>query len=95
MDNPYTPDKIASQISLSVYNKPSAMALRRPLTAYTADDLVRKLPGWKPAPEKALAEGEEPAPRKVEEITRVASLPEFAISKQFDFVSKNALDSAR
>ena len=60
MDNPYTPDKIDSQISLSVYNKPKAMALRRPLTAYTADDLVRKLPGWKPAPEKAPVDGEEP-----------------------------------
>lgn len=94
LDNPYTPDKIKSQISLSVYNRPSAMTLRRPLTAYTADDLVRKLPGWKPLPEKAGAEGEPVEPR-VEEIQRVASLPEFALSKQFDLVSKNALDSAR
>ena len=70
------------------------MALRRPLTAYTADDLVRKLPGWKPAPEKAPVDGEEPKPR-VEEIQRVASLPEFALSKQFDLISKNALDSCR
>ena len=70
------------------------MALRRPQTAYTAEDLVKKLPGWKPPPEKKNEDGEVISP-KVEEIQRVASLPDFALSKQFDFVSKNAIDSAR
>ena len=70
------------------------MALRRPQTAYTAEDLVKKLPGWKPPPEKKNEDGEVIAPR-VEEIPRVVSLPEFAISKSFDLVSKNAVDSAR
>lgn len=69
------------------------MALRRPQTAYTAEDLVKKLPGWKPPPEKKNEDGEVISPP--EEIQRVASLPEFALSKQFDFVSKNAIDSAR
>lgn len=95
IDNPYTPDKVVSQISLSVYNRPSSMALRRPQTAYTAEDLVKKLPGWKPPPEKKNEDGEVISPAKPEEIQRVASLPEFGLSKQFDFVSKNAIDSAR
>lgn len=56
------------------------MALRRPLTGKKPEDLVKKLPGWKPPPEKAPAEGEELLP-KVEEMQRVVSLPEFAISK--------------
>jgi len=80
LDNPYTADQIRSQISLSVYNRPTAMALRRPLTGKKPEDLVKKLPGWKPPPEKAPAEGEELLP-KVEEMQRVVSLPEFAISK--------------
>lgn len=37
LDNPFTPQKAASQISLSVYNRPQSMADRRPHTAYTAD----------------------------------------------------------
>ena len=93
-DNPYTPEKEGSQISLSVYNRPSTMALRRPQSSYTAEDLVKRIPGWKPPPEKKNEDGEVISP-KVEEIQRVASLPEFAMSKQFDLVSKNALDSAR
>ena len=58
LDNPFTPEKVSSQISLSVYNRPSSMANRRPHTAYTADDLVRKLPGWKPPPPGKDADGE-------------------------------------
>lgn len=56
--------------------------------------MVKKLPGWKPPPEKKDENGEVMNPR-VEEIQRVASLPDFALSKNFDLVSKNALDSAR
>ena len=89
-DNPFTPDKVSSQISLSVYNRPSSMANRRPRTAYTADELVRKQPGWKPPP--ATAEGEELAPP---EVKREPSLPEFKLSSSFNFVSKNAADSMR
>ena len=80
------------------------MSLRRPLTAYTAEDLVKRLPGWKPPPEKKGEDGEPLAPR-VEEIPRVQSLPEFAPTKDrfpikqlawgVDHISKNALDSAR
>ena len=104
-DNPFTPDKFIKDrisnsqsrknlpISLSVYNRPKDMADRRPHTAYTADDLVRKLPGWKPPPAAANAEGEvEAAP--VEE-PREPILPEFGLSKQFDFISKNATDNVR
>lgn len=90
LDNPFTPEKVSSQISLSVYNRPSSVANRRPHTAYTADELVRKQPGWKPP--AAAADGEELAPP---EIKREASLPEFKISGQFNFVSKNAADSTR
>lgn len=69
------------------------MALRRPQTAYTQEELVKKLPGWKPPPEKKDENGEI-IPR-AEEIHRVVSLPEFGLSKNFELVSKNALDSAR
>ena len=69
------------------------MSNRRPHTAYTADDLVRRMPGWKPAPPKA---GEEPPEEPVQaEAPREPKLPEFAASKQFDFISKDAADSAR
>lgn len=65
------------------------MANRRPRTAYTADELVRKQPGWKPPP---AAEGEEQA---APEVKREPSLPEFKLSGSFNFVSKNAADSMR
>jgi len=65
------------------------MANRRPHTAYTADDLVRRQPGWKP---QAPAADEEVAPP---EIKREPTLPEFKICGQFNFVSKNAQDSVR
>lgn len=65
------------------------MLARRPHTAYTADQLVRKLPGWKPAPpgkDGVVEEVEEPKQPKI---------PEFAISKQFDFISKDMTDNVR
>ena len=69
------------------------MAARRPHTAYTAEDLVRKLPGWKPAPVAATEDGE-PAAAAHDE-PRVPLLPDFHMSKQFDFASKNATDTMR
>lgn len=94
LDNPFTPEKAPSQISLSVYNRPASMVARRPHTAYTADSLVRKLPGWKPAPVAAAADGEMPeAPAG--ESQREPKIPEFKISKQFDFITKDATDTAR
>lgn len=42
IDNPFTPEKVKSQISLSVYNRPSSMAARRNITCFTSDELVRK-----------------------------------------------------
>jgi hypothetical protein len=68
------------------------MAARRPHTAYTADELVRKIPGWKPPPVAATEDGEAAAPL---ENIREPLLPEFQMSKQFDFVSKNATDTVR
>lgn len=94
LDNPFTPQKVSSQISLSVYNRPSSMANRRPHTAYTADELVRKLPGWKPPPPGKDADGEPLPPAEVAD-KREPVLPEFALSKQFDYVSKNATDTVR
>ena len=91
LDNPFTPEKVKSQISLSVYNRPSSMATRRPHTAYTADDLLRKLPGWKPPAAAAGEEENTPPPDE----PRQASLPEFKLSSSFNFVSKNAADSVR
>ena len=69
------------------------MVARRPFTAYTADDLVRKLPGWKPPPVAAGADGEPEAP--IGDQPREATVPEFKISKQFNFITKDATDTAR
>ena len=69
------------------------MANLRPRTSYTAEDLVRKIPGWK-APVVKNADGEV-VPRELEDEPRVPLLPEFGVSKNFDFISKNAMDSAR
>ncbi len=69
------------------------MAARRPHTSYTADDLVRKIPGWKPPPAAATEDGEVAAVAQDE--PREPILPEFHMSKQFDFVSKNATDTMR
>lgn len=91
-DNPFTPEKVKSQISLSVYNRPHSMAHRRNRTHFTADELVRKQPGWKPTPVAGEAAPEEPI---VSDNLRESSLPEFSLSKTFNFVSKNAADSSR
>ena len=90
--NPFTPQKLSSAISLSVFNRPSSMAARRPQTAYTQEDLVKKLPGWKPPPVKA-SEDAPPEPEPTEK--REPILPEFSMSKEFDFISKDATDSQR
>lgn len=65
------------------------MANRRPNTSYTADSLVRRLPGWKP-PKTADEAGAEAAPTE-----RVPLLPEFKLSSSFNPISKNAMDSVR
>jgi len=65
------------------------MANRRPFTSYTADSLVRKLPGWKP-PKTAGEEPTEPA-----QADRQPVLPEFKLSSSFIPISKNAADSVR
>ena len=94
LDNPFTPEKLSSQISLSVFNRPSSLANLRPRTAYTEADLVRKIPGWKPPAQPKNADGEV-IPMEIEEEPRVPLLPEFNASKNFDFISKNAMDSCR
>ena len=68
------------------------MAARRPHTAYTADELVRKLPGWKPAPPGKDAD---PEAQVFHEVQREPILPEFTMSGQFNFVSKDATDNVR
>ena len=66
------------------------MANRRPNTSYTADSLVRRLPGWKP-PKTA---GDEPA-AEAAPTERIPLLPEFKLSSSFNPISKNAMDSVR
>ena len=69
------------------------MSQRRPNTSYTAEDLVRRITGWKPA--TAAAVDGEPAEAVFSETMKEPILPEFEISKRFDFISKNATDSVR
>ena len=72
------------------------MAAKRPKTAQTfeqyQESLVKKLPGWKPKP-VAATEDAPPEPEPVEE--RVPILPEFAMSKSFTHISKDATDNDR
>jgi len=59
LDNPFTsPERTATQISLSVYNRPHTMSQRRPCTSRTNDDLIKRMPGWKPPATAATADGE-------------------------------------
>lgn len=94
LDNPFSPERVHTQISLSVYNRPLAMSQRRPCTSNNTDELLRRIPGWKPAP-AAAAEGEEPAADPMAQTMKEPILPEFGLSKTFNFISKNATDSVR
>ena len=67
------------------------MAARRSKIHLTADEIVRKQPGWKPTPVPGEAPPEEAPP----ENERESKIPEFALSKTFSFASKNAADSSR
>jgi hypothetical protein len=72
------------------------MANRSRCLSYTADELVRKLPGWKPAPVAATADGEAPGETVDMNATmREPILPKFSISDKFDLISKNETDSVR
>ena len=63
----------------------------------TAEELIRKLPGWKPkeVPADAIIDPAESiqVPQEVEEVESV--IPEFKMSNEFELVSKNCTDSAR
>lgn len=76
LDNPFTPTQYGRQISLSVYNRPKSMANRRPITAKTSEELISRLPGFKPA---AAPKGEdgEPLPQLDAQSVREPTLPEF------------------
>ena len=96
-NNPFTPDRVDSQISLSVYNRPKTMAsVRREIDfSKTADDLLRKIPGWKP-PVTAPVDGE--AAVEVEHQggeERQSIIPEFNMTQKFEYVTKNATDTTR
>ena len=78
VDNPFTKENWKNTISLSVYNRPQFMADRRPLTAKTTEDLVKRLPGWKPMEKKAETGPDgEPLPPPPEEPEREPVLPLF------------------
>ena len=62
LDNPFTPGDHRNQISLSVYNRPSSMANRRPKSSKTVDELINRLPGWKPPAIPVKKGEEEPEP---------------------------------
>ena len=72
------------------------MSQRRPTSSYHTEELIRKLPGWKPAPAAAAAEGEEPGTADpMAQTMKEPILPQFEMSKTFNFISKNATDSVR
>jgi len=56
------------------------MSKLRPHTAYTADELVRKLPGWKAPTVPAPADGEPAEIAPMGSTARDPILPEFKVS---------------
>ena len=70
------------------------MSYRRPSSSYTAEDLVKTLPGWKPAPAAAAAEGEEPVDQLAQTM-KEPILPDFGTTNKFNFITKTATDSVR
>ena len=74
LDNPFTADNWRYQISLSVFNRPKEMADRRPRTAKTTDELVKRLPGYKPP----VSKDEDGGAKK--EMTKAASTAKSAKS---------------
>lgn len=70
------------------------MAARRPFTAYTADELVRKMPGWKPPPTAPAADGEV-ADAPVAESAREPILPDFGTAKNFELISRDGTEAFR
>jgi len=71
LDNPFSRDDGSEVISLSVYNGPEQMAVRKPRPVTTQDALLRRLPGWKKPVVKAElgADGEPmPIPAESEQI---------------------------
>ena len=59
------------------------MAKLRPHTAYTADELVRKLPGWKAPTVPAPADGEPAELPPMGSTARDPILPEFKVSASY------------
>ena len=66
LDNPFTPENHHTQISLSIYNRPRSMANKRPHTSKTVDELISRLPGWKPPAVPVKKGEEEPEPVAVD-----------------------------
>ena len=94
-NNPFTPQRVDKCISLSVFNRPKSMVANRANRSKTCEELVRKIPGWKPKelPPDAIPD---PADLQVPEgEEREALIPEFNMSNDFELVSKNCTDSAR
>lgn len=82
LDNPFTPHQVAKQISLSVYNRPKSMANRRPGTARTTEQLIHRLPGYKP-PAQPKGEDGEPLPALDAQSVREPILPEFLSADKY------------
>jgi hypothetical protein len=94
-DNPFTRENWKNTISLSVYCRPKLMAERRPHTAKTTEDLVKRLPGWKPTVAKTELgpDGEPLPPPPAAEPEREPILPEF--ETPFQATCKDATDTQR
>lgn len=78
LDNPFTPTQYQNQISLSVYNRPKSMAMRRPGPGRISDELISRLPGYKAptGPAHVGPDGEPLVPVDAQSV-REPVLPEF------------------
>jgi hypothetical protein len=91
VDNPFMPHTVHKHMSLSVYNRPKEMAVRRPKTAATQHDMLKRLPGYKvPA-----AKDGQPEAAAEPEAAREPLLPEINIPTEFEMITKDAIDCAR
>ena len=95
VENPFRPNSYHERMSLSVYNKPKDLAFRRPLTAATQHDLLKNIPGYKPAA-AAVTIGADGQPEALPEVAAADPiLPAFEGTDKFELITKDATDAQR
>lgn len=80
IDNPFSEETLKQDISLSVFSTPKHVIERRPRPMTTQEQLLKRLPGWKPPTSKTEvdADGNPIASAATGEYVREPVLPDIA-----------------